>query len=410
MPLSSFTDRAAVPAGPERAPARVPWSLGQRLRDVLRPMLLPNHYPALHGLRVLAIVLVVQLHATTALLVAGLVSFSTMHLWFGMDLFFLLSGFLIGSMLLEEDSTGRRVDMLRFYLRRTFRIVPSYLVVLTALATAFPMLPLMRANLWKEYLYLTNYVPPLPGLVVMPWGWSLALEEHFYLVVPVLVMLLRALRSTRAQLWTLVALWLSGLGMRLAAIALDGPWDPTRALAVMYVQTHLRYDILIAGIFTACVHRNYRERLSAWFRYRSVRSVFWAISLLAFAALIFTVRLQQQSMGYAALCWGTITSLAYVPLVLLLINHQGVVARLLSKSFFRFVATFGYGIYLVHVPVIHLVWIPIATTAHKLLGLPWQVLWPSTIVGALSVSTLIGHGLHVLIEKPALKLRDRVSP
>ena len=179
MSTAVTPDPARRTGAPAPSEVRAPGAVLQWIRGALRPTFLPNHYPALHGLRVLAIVLVVQLHTTWALLFVGVVSFSTESLWFGMDLFFLLSGFLIGSMLLAEAPSGRRVKMGRFYLRRTFRIFPPYFVVLTLFASMWPLNPAQRAHLWMEYAYLTNYVPPIFGLVVMPWGWSLALEEHF---------------------------------------------------------------------------------------------------------------------------------------------------------------------------------------------------------------------------------------
>lgn len=381
-----------------------------RLRAALTPVFLPNHYPALHGLRVVAIIFVVQLHVTLGLHGAGLIQHATTALWFGMDLFFFLSGFLIGSMLLASAGPGRRVDVWRFYVRRTFRIVPPYVVVLTVLATAFPTTAVMRANLWKEYVYLTNYIPPLPGLVVMTWGWSLALEEHFYLAVPLLVQLLRALRSIRAQLAILVLLWLSGLAMRFWWYFSSGViWNLFTATAVFYFQTHLRYDILIAGILTACVQHYYGDTLTERFRLRSYRYPLALLSAVGFASLVFTPNLQIVSVPYNLFCWGTLTSIAYAPLVLLLLNHDNLLRRVLSLPAFKFVATFGYGIYLVHIPVIHQC-IPLAISVQNRLHAPTGIVWTSMLIAALSVSTLIGYVIHVLIEKPSLLLRDRWSP
>ena len=100
-----------------------------------------------------------------------------------MDLFFILSGFLIGTILLvSEPAQGRgRSSMVRFYLRRSFRIIPLYFVVLTALflirdtyggvGAILPLTDGHRENLIREYLYLTNYTDT--AHVTMWWGWSL---------------------------------------------------------------------------------------------------------------------------------------------------------------------------------------------------------------------------------------------
>jgi peptidoglycan/LPS O-acetylase OafA/YrhL len=94
---------------------------------------LANRFPALHGIRFLAIVLVVQVHVTNAFFL-GQIPMSTesillsQSVFFGMDLFFILSGFLIGSMLLYSLEQNQRQQVWRFYLRRTFRIFPLYYV------------------------------------------------------------------------------------------------------------------------------------------------------------------------------------------------------------------------------------------------------------------------------------------
>ena len=367
------------------------------LPDAFRPTWLPNHYPALHGLRVLAIILVVQLHTTWALLFIGVVSFSTESLWFGMDLFFILSGFLIGSMLLADSPSGRPVKMRRFYVRRTFRIFPSYLVALTLFAWMWPMNPIQRGNLWKEYAYLTNYVPPVFGSVVMPWGWSLALEEHFCLVVPVLIAGLRRLRSPRTQLLALLALWVSAPLVRLWMYLYRGPWNFPRMFSVIYVQSHLRYDILVAGIFTACVQHYYRDALTTWLERKAARALFGGVSAIAFALLAFTAKLQHEFLPYDLLCWGTITSLAYVPLVLLLLNHESAFSRALSHRFFGYIATFGYGIYLIHTPIIDGYLTFVAYDAKHSAHLPWQLIWPLTILATLCLSAVGAYVLHILV-------------
>jgi peptidoglycan/LPS O-acetylase OafA/YrhL len=380
------------------------------LRAALQPKLLPNHYPPLHGLRVMAIILVVQLHATSALWKVGVLPFSTDPLWFGMDLFFFLSGFLIGSMLLVESRSGQRVDMMRFYLRRSFRIVPAYLIVLTALALLLDHPPERRANLWFEYLYLTNYVPPTPDLVVMPWAWSLAVEEHFYLVVPVLVIALRKIHSQRAQLLVLGLLWLSALAVRGWTFAVTGPWHIDAMMNVFYVQSHLRYDILVAGIFTACVQHYHGAVLVERLQRGPLRHILAGVSLVFFAVLLFTQGIFATVPAYALLCWGTFTSLAYVPLVLLVLNRESGLSRMLSRHSFVRIATFGYGIYLIHLPVIWLLVLPLGADITTWAHLSPPVIWLLVLCATFVVSTLGGYLIHVLIEKPALLLRDRFSP
>lgn len=388
--------------------------------SALRPALLANHHPPLHGLRVLAIVAIVQLHISTGFhrwnllgTDAALYRWST-ALWFAMDLFFLLSGFLIGSMLLRDDRAVTPAGAARFWGRRAFRIVPAYYVVLTALALTTPLDAARRAALWHEYAYLTNYFvsegPPL-----MIWAWSLCVEEHFYLAVPVLVGALALLPSARARAAALAALWASGILLRVVAVLVPHrAWTFDELFRDVYPRTHLRYDILIAGVLLAWVERQHGPRLDALFTRPSVRRAALALSALSLV-LLFT-HLPLPLPLRCALEWGGLTALLYVPLVLWLLHHRGAVARALGHPAFRYVATFGYGIYLVHLAVIERLLPPVLlppiveyARAH---GGPPPVgaLWVIALATALVLSLLVSAALHLLVEKPALALRDRLLP
>jgi peptidoglycan/LPS O-acetylase OafA/YrhL len=166
----------------------------QKLRTLLAPSLLANHFPPLHGVRVLAILLIVQLHLSLYSAMGGLnllgpswtVSVNT---WFGMDMFFVLSGFLIGKILLFSIEKQRKRYVARFYIRRAFRILPLYYVVFGLLVLLLGLTPFQQENLVHELLYLTNY--PFSDEYLMPWSWSLSVEEHFYIAAPLVLILLR---------------------------------------------------------------------------------------------------------------------------------------------------------------------------------------------------------------------------
>src|SRR5262249_54819702 len=108
----------------------------------------------------------------------------------GVDLFFGLSGFLIGTRLLEERRRTARIHLVAFYIRRSFRILPpylAYLVALTALA-AVGVLATPGRELASCLLFVRNYlIPTAGGGWYTGHFWSLAVEEHFYLIWPVLL-------------------------------------------------------------------------------------------------------------------------------------------------------------------------------------------------------------------------------
>ena len=166
---------------------------------------LDNRYPALHGLRVLAIISVVQFHVTWIFAREQGITMDpgfangSLTIFFGMDLFFILSGFLIGSILIRSLETDGTQNLRRFYLRRISRTFPSYYVVLTLLATTLPLTVMQKKHLVWEYVYATNFMSLLREHIIMFWGWSLALEEQFYLTVPLLFIALYRMKSDRSS-------------------------------------------------------------------------------------------------------------------------------------------------------------------------------------------------------------------
>jgi peptidoglycan/LPS O-acetylase OafA/YrhL len=376
--------------------------------------LLDNRFAALHGLRVLAIVTVVAYHVTWIFMGEQHIKLDpgffaqSLTVFFGMDLFFVLSGFLIGSILLRSSQLGA-VHLRRFYLRRVFRTFPSYYLVLTILALAFPLSDNQRHHLPIEYVYGTNFLPLERGQTVMFWGWSLGLEEQFYLAVPLLFLLLRRIRDDRARIAVLTVLMLSALVIRLVIFYRWRPWKDGVLYGALYFRTHTRFDTLVAGILLAVVHKRYGQDIARWLETPFHRA------LLALPALgCLYVLLTPQMFGSDAIqlvhvySWGTVTSLMYLSCLPLALYGGGMVCRWLALPFFRRMATIGYGVYLVHIPVIDHVMVPVARAAQNR---HWSMLfvWPVSLAATLALSHAIAYALHLIIEKPSLRLRDRFA-
>lgn len=375
---------------------------------------LANHFPALHGVRVLAIVLVVQFHVTGAfvdekLAMSPLLATLSWSMFFGMDLFFLLSGFLIGTMILHASETGEGTGILRFWLRRAFRIFPLYYVSLAVLVALYPMNATQRANLPFELVYLTNYLHVERSTTTMMWGWSLCVEEHFYLVVPFLMAGLSFVRSRGGKLVLLALLFSTALVVRLAILFRTPlPWNETAFFQDVYIRTHTRYDTLVAGVFLAFVQRQHLETVRAWVAKAWVR---WLVALHVVLCLAFLmIQPPQLPLRMISRCfaWGTVTSLMYVPLLLVVMNHDGWAPRLLSRGGFLKVATLGYGIYLWHVPVLEKVVLPLTRRLADVGAGPSAVWW-STLALLLVATTGAAWVTHLAVEKPALWLRDRLA-
>jgi peptidoglycan/LPS O-acetylase OafA/YrhL len=383
------------------------------LRRHLSLELLDNRYPSLHGLRVLAILSVIQYHVTWIFtgeqgvpLDIDFVA-ASLSVFFGMDLFFILSGFLIGAILLHSLAQSGTQNIRRFYLRRIFRTFPSYWVVLTILVLAFPLTDGQREHLPYEYLYLTNFMPLLRTEIIMFWGWSLSLEEQFYLAVPLLFFVLHKLPHDRARIYMLLALWLVPLGIRLFLFFAYAPWNDFLLYDTLYFRTPTRIDPIVCGILLAIVHVRYGEQLTKWLEHPFHRA------LLAVPACAFLwVLLQPTMFGVDhvqllhVFSWGTFTSLMYFPaLILLLHGGDGWIRRGLSHPIFRYAATVGYGVYLVHIPLIDHIAVPFA---HAMMAreVSLLIVWPVAFVGVTVASFAIGYVMHLVIEKPSMRIRQ----
>jgi len=380
--------------------------------------LLNNHYPSLHGLRAVMVVVVLQVHVTFVALYSGIPvpdgwrrwSFSV---WYSMDLFFVLSGFLIGYMLLYSIEDRSEPRMLRFYIRRAFRILPLYYVCLVLIALLPRRLPTQGID-WREWVYLTNF--PFDLHDVMYWSWSLSVEEHFYLLVPLLMVALYRLSTHARRLWLLACLWLACLVIKLP-IALDMPAHVNSLgfLKDVYTPTYNRIDTMVAGIAAAYIHRTWPRELDGIFSRR------WVNVLLPLAVVIPVIIMAAQFSVFpgtapgrpyflkGALMMGTPTSILFAALLLWVIHARNFLTRILSHRFFRYYATLSYGIYIVHIPVIeHLVSPNVVAPLDKATG-SFAAAWCAGLAACFLLSLAVAYTLHQLVEKPALRLRDRLA-
>ncbi len=389
-------------------PARRRW-------DAFRLHLLDNRYPSLHGLRVLAIVSVVQYHVTWIMVgeqhlgLDGTFTNLSLGVFFGMDLFFILSGFLIGSILIRSLEIEGTRDLRRFYARRAFRTFPAYYVVLTALVLGFGLGPGQRQHLWSEYVYLTNFFPLTRDRIVMFWGWSLALEEQFYVAVPLLFLLLLRFRRPRVRLALLAVLWAAGLASRLYVYWTHGPWNDFTLYDSLYFRTPTRFDPLVAGIFLAFVNAHHADAVRAWLRAPFHRAVLGLVALTTGWVLMRPTMFGYENLHLVRVfSWGTLTTLFWLSLLGLLLFAEGWFGQVLGHPAFRKLATLGYGVYLIHIPIIDHLMIPAAHALDEQ-HVSLAIVWTAALAGVLAASFAGAFAIHLLIEKPSLWLRDRIA-
>ena len=312
--------------------------------------------------------------------------------WIGVDLFFVLSGFLVSGLLFQEYQRQRTISCGRFLIRRGFKIYPGFWVMIAVTfgaGLASSGKPADWHRLFIELVFFQNY-----SAGVWAHTWSLAVEEHFYLLLAGLLWLLVRRRRGQADPFAaLVPFFLVMAGLTLAARCLTG-WSSTNFRTFLF-PTHLRLDSLMMGVIVAYAWHFQRAWFERVFARRRVLMLLAGAALLAPAfvfpldmPIIHTAGLTCFYLGGAALLIGML----FVPLP----SWRPI--RLLA-----FLGSHSYAIYLWHVPC--LIQLNGAQQRFRL-GLSYWNLLGIYLLGSLILGVLLAK----LIEFPFLKLRDRWFP
>ena len=324
-----------------------------------------------------------------------------------MTVFFFLSGFLITTLLRIEYKKRRSISFRAFYLRRALRLFPPlYLVLIVAcvltLVGFFGAWHLRWTAVLAQFFYFSNYQILQAGWDG-PWSgrppgtgdlWSLSVEEHFYLLFPLLYLgLCRFLPSPRRQLAVLAAICAAVLAWRLFLIyGLHANFDRT------YAASDTRIDSILFGCMLAIVGNPVLDRPLVAEKTKSLwrRSQVPLLAILGAITIYLTLRLTNwKLMGTAEY---TVQGIALVPLFIAAIRyHHWGIFRLLNLRPVRFLGTLSYSMYIVEQIVIF--------------GLHDRLPFPRLVKGLvyLVVTLLIVIAIHYAVERPATRLRRRLS-
>jgi peptidoglycan/LPS O-acetylase OafA/YrhL len=324
--------------------------------------------PQLDGLRGIAVLLVVLYHYVylpgkpTQNWIVNHVQATFQLGWAGVDLFFVLSGFLIGGILL--DARGSTNYFSTFYLRRVHRIFPIYYIWIGAyFFVAFTGLirwagPLgIAQDRWTTVpvytLFLQNTVRNHGGAFASPWLaalWSLAVEEQFYLLAPSLVRWL----SKRGLVISIVLAIVGAPMVRMLVFR----YLPTHAQAP-YVLTPCRADALAMGVFLALAWRE--ERWKAWLQ-GHLKWLYGALALLS--GSVYLIAWGKSAFSWTTAVWGYSCIDAFFSglLILVLLRPEGLWARICKWPFLIEMGGISYCAYVIHLSVNHL--------CHSILSVP----------------------------------------
>lgn len=322
-----------------------------------------SRIPALDGIRGIAILLVFAVHTTPILLFGGRI---------GVDLFFVLSGFLISSILLQEHRETGSINLTHFYMRRVLRLYPALVtVVLFVLGYALIFDPtqcsLTLYNSFGVLLYWFNWqiVWEFPNYLNHQWMfshvWSLSVEEQFYIFWPFVLIVVFFLRLPKKIHFGIVI-----AGIVVPAIARAILWHRTPTLSI-YFQSHLRMDGLMWGALTALLID------AKVLPQNSIKQCISFLTIAALGGLFYIASFEGLSNGFlyrvgfvlvgffsALLIYGTV------------VCPQPILNRVLEYRPLCWVGKISYGLYLWHWPIIR------AVSALKLSPLPSMLLEFST--------------------------------
>ena len=342
-----------------------------------------RHIPELDGVRAISVLFVLLVHASYGRIVGG---------FLGVDVFFVLSGYLITRLLMRERSVTGTLDLASFYMRRVLRILPP-LIVCVALAMA--VWPVPGASLQDRlkvisavmFFYANFYDADV--LQCLVHTWSLAIEEQFYLFWPALFLMLR----TRARLVALAATVVAvSIAVRTLMVA-EG------AASATYTFTVTRIDSIAVGALLALCEPELEGALSSWGA--PLRSaIAWIGVGLLLAALLFATKSFMESTPVAFTIFAIVAA-AFI------LSCQGLpasslVGRGLSHPLMSYLGRRSYGLYLLHYPVF-LALEPLRVNGDKLN-------FVAVTACKIGVSLIVTEMCWRLVERPVLQLKARYQP
>lgn len=319
---------------------------------------------------------------------------------FGVEIFFVLSGFLIGQLIVKEvlrPPSAR--GLLRFWVRRWFRTLPPYFLILFLryLVGGHPLH-------WKLFVFLQNFDPRVVGS--FPISWSLAVEEWFYLLTPLILLAVARLNPARLPKAFFVACASIGAAALICRIvyvvAAQPPWDPT-------VRQHvfLRMDTLMIGVLLGGLRGYERASYDRLARHRQILGLVGAGGVsISTVWLFFGIRNSTLDSSFLLrTVFFDLLSISVALLIVALESSHAVNERWASRRWagaVRYVSLTSYSLYLIHLSAYE----PFLALNSRTRSLPLSLAW---MFAAVATSLVLAGAVYRWFEKPVLRLRDRLT-
>jgi len=322
--------------------------------------------------------------------------------WTGVDLFFVLSGFLIAGQLFETVKRGAPVRVGEFFIKRFFRIIPPYFVVLI-LYFSFPALSEWGhlSPMWRYLTFTLNFGLDLQQFGTFSHAWSLCVEEQFYLILPLCFWLFTNFKAGSKSIYFIVALFIAGFIIRYLCwkyqVEPGFKKNDGRPLFNLYIYypTYNRLDGLLTGVSIAGLFTFY-PKVKEWVN--KYNNWILLVGIIAIATAYFVCADMQ---GFKTALYGfTLVSVAYGIILAAMVSPANILYKAKSVVTSQ-IAALSYSIYLIHKIVIHVTQVQLDKLGvDKNSNLMMLCCFAATILGAVL--------MRYAIEKPALRLRNSI--
>ncbi|QHW38343.1 acetyltransferase [Staphylococcus ursi] len=323
------------------------WNYNQRDRKPISP----RYMPGLDGIRAVAVIAIIIYHLNPQWLSGG---------FLGVDTFFVISGYLITSLLLTEYHHTGKIELTSFWLRRVKRLIPAVLfLVMGVLVLTLVFMPTeiqkVRADSIAAIFYVSNWwyimqnVDYFEQFAVQPLKhlWSLAIEEQFYLVFPIVLLgllsFMRRLKSIRITF--LILLVISMITMMVLYV-------PNENVARVYFGTDTRIQTLLMGVLLALVWPPFQLKAKV---NRKMRMMIDTAGVIGLAILFICFKFVSET--NSILYYGGFFLISAVTLLVIAssVHPSGYFAKFLGNKVFTFIGSRSYSLYLWHYPIIVLI-------------------------------------------------------
>ncbi len=365
-----------------------------------------NRLYGLDTLRAIAIIIVLIYHYQVVVSRENVFGFMSQLGWTGVDLFFVLSGYLIGNQILSAFAKGQDFSLKLFYIRRFLRTLPNYYFVL-ALYLIFPIAlsGTDTAPLWS-FLTFTQNLDMRAG-ETFTHSWSLCIEEQFYLIFPVIALLIAYVK--RSVLFG----WIAIVGAMLLAVFFRGfNWHAHGEAAIsmqsfmeyIYYSSFTRFDELLPGVAIALLKNFHPATYAAILR----RGNLLLVVGLASVGVIFYVfhnyaYIEGYGFTFSVMTFGySLLAISFAILVLAALSPNSLLHRIRIPGAAS-LALWSYAIYLIHKPLFQVLKAPLTEYGIDING-------GLGVAIIMAVSIFCGWVLYYFVETPVMKLRGRFYP